>query len=90
MTNLIAQHSATDVLHQNAKHIHIFGAVQEPRRLGSLFQWDEVSENIIQFPVKSYVSDRPLTVECVGLPSESIPPLLLLLLGLTLRNRHTQ
>ena len=57
MTNLIVYNSATDVRDQKAKPIHIFGAIQEPRRLGSLFQWDEVSENIIQFPVKPYVSD---------------------------------
>ena len=57
MTNLIVHHSATDVLDQNAKPIHIFGTIQEPCRLASLFQWDEVSENIIQFPIKSYVSD---------------------------------
>ena len=57
MMNLIIHHSATDVLDQNAKPIHIFGAIQEPRCFGSLFQWDEVSENIVQFPVKSYVSD---------------------------------
>ena len=57
MTNLIVGHSAAYVLDQNAKPIHIFDAIQELRRLGSLFEWDEVSENIIQFPVKSYVSD---------------------------------
>ena len=49
MANLIVHHSATDFLDQNAKPIRIFSAIQEPRRLGSLFQWDEVSENIIQF-----------------------------------------
>ena len=57
MANLILHHSAVDVLNQIAKRIHIFGAIQEPCRLGSLFQWDEVLENIIQFPVKLYVSD---------------------------------
>ena len=55
MTNLIVHHSATDVLDQNAKPIHIFGAIQEPRHLASLLQWGEVSENIIQFSEKSYV-----------------------------------
>ena len=88
MTNLIVRHSATDVLDQNAKLIHIFGAIQEPRRLGSLFKWDEVSENIIQFPYKSYTSDWPLVMESVKLPFEGLSPLFLL--GLTLRNRRPQ
>ena len=57
MTNLIVHHSASDILNQTAKSIHIFGAIQEPRRLASLFQWDKASENIIQFPEKSYTSD---------------------------------
>ena len=56
-TNLIVDHSVTDFLDQNAKPIHIFGAIQEPSRFGSLFKWDEVSEDIIQFPEKSYTSD---------------------------------
>ena len=57
MTNLIVHYGAADVLDQTAKPIHILGAIQEPRRLGSLFQWDEGSENIIQFPDKSYTSE---------------------------------
>ena len=57
MTNPIVCHSATDVLDQNAKLIHIFSAIQKLRRLASLFQWGEVSENIVQFPYKSYTSD---------------------------------
>ena len=57
VTNLIVDHSVMDALDQNAKPIHIFGAIQEPCRFGSLFKWDEVSEDIIQFPEKSYTSD---------------------------------
>ena len=57
MTNLVVHHSVADIFDQTTKPIRIFGATQEPRRLASLFQWDEVSENITQFPVKSYVSD---------------------------------
>ena len=57
MTNLIFDHSVTNFLDQNAKPIHIFGAIQEPRRLASFFQLDEVLENIVQFSDKSYTSD---------------------------------
>ena len=57
MTNLIVHHSTMNVLNQNAKPIHIFGAIQETRCFGLFFKWDEVSENTIQFPVKPYVSD---------------------------------
>ena len=57
VTDSIVHHSAADVLDKTAKPIRIFGAIQEPRRLASLFQWDEVSENIIQFPGKLYTSD---------------------------------
>ena len=64
MTNLIVHHGTTYVLDQNAKPIRIFSAIQEPRRLASLFQWDEVSENIIQFSDKLYTSDWPSTMEC--------------------------
>ena len=39
MTNPIVRHSAMDVLDQNTEPIHIFGAIQKPRRLASLFQW---------------------------------------------------
>ena len=88
MTNLIVRHSGTDVLNQTAKPVYIFGAIHEPRRLGSLFQWDEVLENIIQFPYKSYTSDRPLVTESMRLPFEGLPPFSFL--GLTLRNGRTQ
>ena len=88
MTNLIVDHSAAYILDQNAKPIHIFGTIQEPRCFGSLFKWDDVSENIIQFPDKSHMSDQPLIVESVELPFEGLPPLLLL--GLALRNRCVQ
>ena len=57
MTNLIVHHSTADVPDQNAKPIRIYGVIQEPRRLASLFQWDEVSENVVQFSDKSYTSD---------------------------------
>ena len=88
MTNLIVHHSAADVLNQTAKPIHISGTIQKPHRLGSLFRWDEVLENIIQFPDKSYTSDWPLVMEGVRLPFEGLHPLFLL--GLTLRNRRAQ
>ena len=48
--NLIVHHGIADILGQVTKLIHIIGAVQEPRDLASLFQWDELSKNIIQFP----------------------------------------
>ena len=88
MINLIVHHSAADVLNQTAKPIYIFGTIQELRRLGSLFQWDEVLENIIQFPYKSYTSDWPMVTESVRLPFEGLSPLFLL--SLTLRNRRAQ
>jgi len=51
-TNLIIHHGVADILDQATKLIHIIGAFQEPCDLASLFQWGEVSENIIQFPDK--------------------------------------
>ena len=67
-TDLIVQHSVADILGQITKLIHILSAIQEPRDLASLFQRDEVLENPIQVPTKSCTSDRPLTLESVGLP----------------------
>jgi hypothetical protein len=46
-TNLIIYHGIADILSQAAKRIHILGAVQKPRDLASLCQWDEVLENIV-------------------------------------------
>ena len=66
-TDLIAHHGVADIFGQITKLIHIFSAIQEPRDLASLFQGDEVPENPIQFPTKSCASDRPLTLESVGL-----------------------
>ena len=56
-TNLIIHHGVTDVLDQAAELIRIIGTVQEPRDLASLFQWDKVLKNIIQFPSRSCTSD---------------------------------
>ena len=56
-TDLIVHHGVTDVLNQAVKFTHILGAVQEPCDLSPPFQWDEVLENVIQFPGKLYVSD---------------------------------
>ena len=53
-TNLIVHHGVADILSQATKLIHIISAVKEPCNLASLFQWDELSENIIQFP-RNYV-----------------------------------
>ena len=43
----MVHHGVADILSQVTKLIHIISAVQEPRDLASLFQRDEVSENII-------------------------------------------
>ena len=51
-TNLIIHHGITDVLNQAAKFVHIPGAIQKPRDLASLLQWDELLKNIFQFPNK--------------------------------------
>lgn len=56
-TNLIIHHSAADVSGQVAELSHILGAIQEPCHLASLFQRNEVLENLIQFSDKSWVSD---------------------------------
>ena len=56
-TNLIVHHGVANILRQVSKRIHIIGAIQEPRDLASLFKWDEVLENIIQFTNKSHTSD---------------------------------
>jgi len=44
------------MLDQATKLINISGAVHEPRGLASVFQWDEILKNIIQFPDKSFAS----------------------------------
>ena len=62
-TNLIIQHGIIDILGQTTKLVHIFSTVQEPCDLASLFQWDEILENIIQFPNKLCTSSQPLTLE---------------------------
>jgi len=54
-TNLIIRNGVSDVLDQVTELVHIVGAVHEPRNLASLFQWDEMLENIIQFPTKPRV-----------------------------------
>ena len=56
-TNLVIHHGITDIIGQAAKLVHVLGAVQEPRDLASLFQWDEIFKNFIQFPSGSHVSD---------------------------------
>ena len=85
-TNLIIHHGVTNILSQTTKLIHVFGTVQEPGDLASLFQQDEILENMIQFPNKSSMSDQPPTSESVELPFEGLPPFFF---GLTLRNRRT-
>ena len=59
------------------KLTHVCDAVQEPCPLAS-FQWDEILENIMQFPNESYTSDLSLTLESGGSPLEGFPPLFLL------------
>jgi len=87
-TNLIFHHGVTDIVDQAVKLAHILCAVQEPCDLASLFQWDEVLKDIIQFPIKSHVSDRLLTLEIIESPFEGLPPYFLP--DLTLGNRDTQ
>ena len=55
-TNLIVHHGVTDILGQAAKLIDVLGAIQEPRDLASLCQWDEFSENLIELPNRPCVS----------------------------------
>jgi len=86
--NLIFHHGVTDIVGQPVKLAHILCAVQEPCDPASLFQWDEVLKDSIQFPIESRTSDRTSTLEIIGLPFEGLPPLFLL--DLTLGTRHTQ
>ena len=58
-TNLIIHHGVANILGQITKLVHIIGAIQEPRDLASLFQWDEVSESIVQFPVNCTCQANP-------------------------------
>jgi hypothetical protein len=51
-TNLIIHHGIADILHQAVKLIHILGAVEKPRDPASLFQWGEVSNDVIKFATK--------------------------------------
>ena len=50
--NLIVHHGIADVLDQAAELVHIPGAIEEPRKLPSLFQWQELLKNAFQFPSK--------------------------------------
>jgi hypothetical protein len=87
-TNLIIHHRITDILGQAAKLVYIFSAVQESRDLPPFFQRDEVLENLVQFPGKSYTSDCLSRLKGVGLPFKDRPPPFLL--GLTFGNRRTE
>ena len=87
-TNPIVHHGIANILSQAAKLVHIFGAVQEPRRPASLFQWDEILENFIQFPSKSHTSGQPSTLESVELLLEGLPSFFLL--NFTSRDGRTQ
>ena len=87
-TNLIIHHSITDILGHASELNYVIGAVQEPRDLASLCQWDEVSENVIQFPSKPCTLDRSIGSESVGLPFKGLPPPFLL--DITFGNRFIQ
>ena len=87
-TNLIVHHGIADILSRAGELICVLGVVQEPHDLASLYEWEETSENIIQFPGRSSTSDRAVASESMGLPYEGLPPLLLV--ELVLGNRLTQ
>jgi len=76
-TNLIIHHGVADILDQVDKLIYILSTLQELCDLSSLFQWDEVLKNTIQFPSNSYMLDWILTLESVELPFKDLPPLFL-------------
>jgi hypothetical protein len=76
-TNLIIHHGIADILDQSAKLIHVFGAVQEPCDLASLFQWGEGLENFVRFTSPLCKSDQlpPFeNVVTVREPLSSRPP----------------
>jgi len=87
-TNLILHHGVTDIIDHATKLAQILYTVQEPRDFASLFQWDEILKDTIQFAIKPCASDRPSTLVSMGLPFEGLPPLFLF--DLTLRHWCTQ
>lgn len=64
-TNLIIYHGVTNILGEAAELFHVFGTVQEPCDLASLFQWGKLLKNIIQFSSKSRALDWVPTLESV-------------------------
>ena len=53
----VIRHGAADIFDHIVKLIRILDFVREPCDLSSPCRGNEVSENIIQFPSKSYMSD---------------------------------
>ena len=56
---------ASHVLNQAIEFIRILGSVQEPCDLAPLFHLSEVPNDVIEFPTKSYTSDRVPALERV-------------------------
>ena len=55
--NLIVHHGVTDILNQATKFIHILSAIQKPCDFPLFHQWDEVLENLVQFPMNVCQAD---------------------------------
>jgi len=49
-TNLIVHHGITYIFNQATKSINILSAIQEPGDLPPFSKWEEVLENLVQFP----------------------------------------
>jgi len=70
-THLIIHYGILYDLDETSKFVRILGAIHEPRVLDSLFQWDEILKNIIQFPGRARTSDfAPSTPKRERLPFE--------------------
>ena len=62
-TNQIVHQGIADVLCWATKLVRILGAIQEPRDLPSLFQWDEFLKNTVKFPTRPLASQWVWTLE---------------------------
>ena len=59
-TNLIIHHGIADIFCQDTEHIDILGAIQESCDLPTCCQWDQVTEDDLQFSGSPCVLDPTL------------------------------
>ena len=77
-TNLIVHHRIPDIFCQATKLIYVLHTIQESCNLPTFCEWDEVSENNLQFSGGvMYVSQVLVLEKITRVPFEYFSPLLL-------------